>query len=219
MTACIPAPLTPANLERARRLCVELVLHACNDEHGRDESDAVYKRVTENRDGPSPLMRAKYSSCADLAHWMYRCVGVRADWLNRDDDADAQLWRSGVNLNWLCPEPIGKCPIARNKLTCAPEPGDVFVENNAHGGHVFVAVAYDAATDTLTSAEYGQPGGKLKRRVGFTPAFNKRPYSHIRLAEVLASGACQVPPDVGPLGDRLTGEVLDALEGYMPYVP
>ncbi len=215
----IPTPLRLADLPRAQRLAAELCLHAVNDEHGRGELDPVYKRVTENRDGPGALQRAKYSSCADLAHWMFRCLGVRADWLNRDDDADAQRWKSGVNLNWLCPPPIGKCTPARAKLTGRPAPGGVFVENNSFGGHVFVCVSYDAATDTLTSAEYGQPGGKLKRRVGFTPAFNKRPYSHIRLAEVLASGACTVPPDVGPLGDRLTGEVLDALEGYMPYVP
>lgn len=212
----VPAPLTIADIDRARMLAVELVLHAVNDEHGRDELDAVYKRVTENRDGPTPLQRAKYSSCADLAHWMLRCLGVRADWLNRDDDADAQRWRSGVNLNWLCPKPIGKCPIARARLACNPEPGDVFVENNVYGGHVFVAVSYDAAADALTTAEYGQPGGKRKVRAGFKAAFNKHPYSHIRLADVLGSGACQVPPDVGPLGDRLTGEMLDYLEGYAP---
>lgn len=209
------AVLTPADLARAQAFAQALLRKAVNDEHGRDESDPFYKVVTENRDGPTPAMRAKYSSCADLGHWLLRCLGVRADWLNRDDDADAQRWRSGVNLNWLCPKPIGKCSIARAKLTANPEPGDVFVESNVYGGHVFCAIAYDTATDTLTTAEYGQPGGKLKRRAGFRAAFAKHPLSHIRLADVLE--ICTAPVDVSPLADWVTGEELDGFAGLIPW--
>lgn len=208
--------LTPSDLPSAQTIAVALLLAAVNDEHGRDESDPFYKIVTENRDGPGAKLAAKYSSCADLAHWLFRCLGVRADWLNRNDDEDAQRWRVGVNLNWLCPKPIGKCPIARAKLVGDPSPGDVFVENNAYGGHVFCAVDYLPARDTLISAEYGQPGGKLKTRTGFKPAFNKRPYSHIKLSEVL--GLCSAPVDFSGLQDRMTGEELDALEGLIPRV-
>jgi hypothetical protein len=208
------AVLTPADLSRASAFAVALLRKAVNDEHGRNELDPFYKVVTENRDGPSAQMRAKYSSCADLAHWLLRCLGVRADWLNRDDDEDAQRWRSGVNLNWLCPKPIGKCPIAAAKLQGDPAPGDIFVENNAHGGHVFCALSYDTSTDTLVTAEYGQPGGVRKVRAGFKAAFAKRPYSHIRLVDVLE--LCTAEPDFSPIEDWLTGEELDYIAGVLP---
>jgi hypothetical protein len=206
--------LTPSDLARAQAIAQALLLQAVNDEHGRDEGDSFYKIVTENRDGPSPLMRAKYSSCADLAHWLLRSLGVRADWLNRNDDGDAQPWRSGVNLNWLCARPIGKCPLATRKLGGEPAPGDVFVENNVYGGHVFCAVDYVAKTDTLISAEYGQPGGKLKTRSLFKVTFDKRALGHLRLADVL--GACSAPVDFSGLQDRMTGEELDALGDETP---
>jgi hypothetical protein len=208
--------LGPSDLARAQAFAVALLRKAVNDEHGRDESDPFYKRVTENRDGPTPILRAKYSSCADLAHWLLRCLGVRAGWLNRNDDGDAQLWKSGVNLNWLCPsKTIGKCPIACPILQGDPGPGDIFVEKNAHGGHVFCAISYDAATDTLVTAEYGQPGGMRKVRTGFKAAFSKRAYSHIRLADVLAQ--CTAEPDVSPLADWVTGEELDGFAGLIPW--
>lgn len=205
--------LTPNDLERAQRFAVCLLSKAVNDEHGRDELNPFYKVVTENRDGPTPALRAKYSSCADLAHWFLRCLGVRADWLNREDDDDGQPFRYGPNLNWLCPKPIGKCPIAARKLQGDPAPGDIFVEDNAHRGHVFCALAYDAATDTLTTAEYGQPGGMRKKRVGFKAAFAKRPLSHIRLVDVLA--ICSAPVDVSPISDWTTGEELDWFAGVL----
>lgn len=206
--------LTPSDLARAHVIAAALLLKATNDEHGRDELDPFYRIVTENRDGPTPALRARYSSCADLAHWLLRSLGVRADWLNRDDDADAQRWRVGVNLNWLCAKPIGKCPIAHTKLQGDPAPGDVFVESNAYGGHVFCAVSYDAATDTLTSAEYGQPGGKLKKRTGFKAAFSKHALGHIRLEDAIA--LCSAPVDFSALQDRMTGEELDALGDETP---
>jgi hypothetical protein len=207
--------LSTQDLTRAQAFCQVLLLKAVNDEHGRDELDPFYKIVTEGRDVGK--WRPSYSSCADLAHWQLRCLGVRAPWLNRDDDGDEQKWRTQVNLNWLCPQPIGKCPIARPKLQGPPEPGDIFVENNAHGGHVFCAVSYDAAKDTLTTAEYGQPGGKRKKREGFSAAFAKRPLSHIRLRDVLE--ICSAAVDVSPIADWVDepGRALDEFAGLIPW--
>jgi hypothetical protein len=209
--------LQPSDLARAQAFARALLLKAVNEEHGRDELDPFYKIVTENRDGPTPKLRAKYSSCADLAHWYLRCLGVRAPWLNREDDGDDQHWKSGVNLNWLCPsKTIGKCPIAAPKLQGLPSTGDVFAESNVYGGHVFCAVEYDAATDTLVTAEYGQPGGKRKVRKPFVATFDKHALSHIRLLDVLA--ICAADPDVSPLKDWVTGEELDAFAGLIPWV-
>lgn len=213
---------TPADLERARLFARHNLLCAVNydmrepiERAGRDELNPVYKKITENRDGPTPKQRASYSSCADLAHWHLRCVGIDpdVDWINRDDDADGVPWRSQVNLNWLCPRPIGKCPIAKRKLQAAPETGDVFVEDNAHGGHVFCAVDYDAATDSLITAEYGQPGGKPKIRRGFTAAFARRPLSHIRLVDVLPLCTAHVDFSLLVSEQWVIGELLDAM-GY-----
>ncbi len=204
--------LTLEDLPRAQGLAAALLSWAVNDEHGRSELDPGYKLVTENRDGPTAKLRAKYSSCADLGHWLLRCLGVRADWLNRNDDGDAHPWRNGVNLNWLCPPPIGKCSIAHSKLAADPMPGDIFVESNVYGGHVFCVIAYDAERDLLTTAEYGQPGGVRKKRGGFKAAFAKHPLSHVRLVDVLASGAVTAEPDCLPIADWCTGEELDYFE-------
>ncbi len=183
------------NLGEAQTLASALLRYAVADSAGRDELDPVYRVITERRDGPTPALRAKYSSCGDLAHWLLRCLGVRAAWLNRDDDEDGQPWHSGVNLNWLCPPPIGKCSIAKADLQADPEPGDIFVENNAHGGHVFCAIEYDAAADTLVTAEYGQPGGLRKVRTKFKQSFTSaKSLSHIRLRDVLKSGLSVAPP-------------------------
>lgn len=210
--------LTPADLPLARAYCAVLLSKAVNDDHGRDELDPFYKIVTENRDGPTPLLRAKYSSCADLAHWMLRCLGVRADWLNRNDDDDAQRWRVGVNLNWLCPPPIGKCRPARSRLAVNIElgAGDVFVENNAHGGHVFCARSYDPIADLLVTAEYGQPGGLTKKRAGFRASFAKRPLSFLSLADALPF--CSADLDVAPIEDWCNGDLIAAFRGEQPYV-
>ncbi len=205
--------LTSADLPRARAFCQVLLSKAVNDEHGRGENDPFYKIVTEGRDVGK--WQASYSSCADLAHWLLRCLGVRAPWLNRDDDGDDQKWRTQVNLNWLCPPPIGKCPIAKARLAHDPEPGDIFVENNAHGGHVFCAVRYVPETDTLISADYGQPGGKIKTRSLFKVTFNKRALSHIRLRDVLA--ICEVAPDVTPILDWTDGDSIAGFRGEEPW--
>ena len=205
---------TPDDLDLAELAAVAFLSKAVNEEHGRNELDPFYKLVTENRDGPTPKLRAKYSSCADLGHWYLRCMGVRAAWMNREDDEDGRPFEYGVNLNWLCPPPIGKCGIAHGYLFGDPRPGDVFVENNVYGGHVYCALEYDAKTDRLTTAEYGQPGGLRKVRPAFAATGAKRLISHVRLRDVLQ--IVSAPVDVDPIRDWTTGEVIDALDGLLP---
>lgn len=206
--------LTPAELPRAERIAQLLLSKAVNDEHGRDELDPFYKVVTENRDGPTPKLRAGYSSCGDLCHWLLRCLGVREPWLNRNDDGDAQPWRMGANLNWLTPWPIGKCAIAKPKWQGSFTPGDVIVVT---GSHALAVMAYDAERDRLTTAEYGQPGGKRKVRENTAASFRRAITSHIRLVDVL--GLQLAEADLSPIADWTTGEELDALEGYVDYAP
>jgi len=198
--------LTAADLVRAQQIAQALLRKAVNDEHGRTEQDAFYQIVTEGRDVGAA--RAGYSSCGDLAHWLLRCLGVRAPWVNRNDDGDGRNWKVGVNLNWLCPRPIGPCSIASPHLQGDPAPGDIIVQNNAVGGHVICVIEL-RGPGQLVTAEYGQPGGKRKER-----AFPQNIISHLRLVDALP--LCQVPPYFGPLQDFLTGEELDALGDDTP---
>lgn len=206
--------LSPAEQPRAERICQLLLSKAVNDEHGRDESDPFYRVVTEDRDGPTPKLRNAYSSCGDLAHWLLRCLGVRAGWLNRNDDGDGQPWRSGVNLNWLTPWPIGKCSIAKPRWQGTFGPGDVIVVT---GSHALAVISYDAEQDALTTAEYGQPGGKRKVRKNTAASFRRAITSHIRLVDALE--VCSTEADLSVIADWATGEELDALEGYTDYAP
>jgi len=220
--------LTPEDLPRAQRIAQLLLLKAVNvgavfpedldapalralcKASGRSELNEVYQAIVERRDGPTAKARASYSSCGDLCHWLLRCLGVRADWLNRDDDNAGRPWVMGVNLNWLTPPGIGKCRPAEAKFQGAFEPGDVFVTN---GSHALAVVHYDAERDILITAEYGQPGGLLKMREG-TAGFVSKVTSHLRLADVLE--LCAADVDFAAFGDWATGEELDALEREAP---
>lgn len=172
------------SLEYRRKYAQYFFDYACQGEQGVSESHPVYKWVTENRDGPTPLLRAKYSSCADLAHAFLFRVGIdpACPWLNREEETDKPGdWKSGVNLNWLVPKPIGKCDIAKHKIDLPwLAAGDIVVVNNKYGGHVMCVT--DVTPGLMHTAEYGQPGGMLKKH-GLTQAFLDTVISHISLAD------------------------------------
>lgn len=147
-----------------------LLIYAVNDSV-RSVQDPVFRLITEGR-----YSQIKgYSSCADLAHWMYFRLGVRQPWLNRKEypvTDGGHGWRVALNLNLLVPPPIGTCPVANacRKLSELPEvgAGDVLVINNQYGGHVICVAGSEAQPDGtahLTTAEYGQPGGAKKEHV------------------------------------------------------
>lgn len=171
---------------------------ACAGTHGRNEFDPGYKIVTENRDGPDAKTRARYSSCADLAHWLLFRLGCREPWINR---AEHHGWQSGVNLNRLVPKPIGACPVASHQIG-ALAPGDIVVVDSQYGGHVICVT--DVEDTRIKTAEYGQPGGMLKVRSLPLP----KVLSHISLGDV----PWTEEPDLEVLNEWLTGEELDALE-------
>jgi hypothetical protein len=159
--------------------------YACAGERGRDELDPVYRWITEGRDGPSALQRAKYSSCGDLGHALIRALGVdpALPWLNREDETPAPGdWKSGVNLNWLCPPPIGKCAVAKPKIDLPwLGAGDVIVVNNRFGGHVMCVTRFEPGL--IRTGEYGQPGGALRAHT-LAPAFLNSVMSHISLCDL-----------------------------------
>lgn len=117
-----------------------------------DEGHPRYELVTEGRD-----FGAGYSSCADLAHGGYWQVGDRRRWLNR-----GAAWRVGVNVSRV----VSESGSWRGDV----DPGDVLViANDWPGGrdaHVVCVLERRLAEGglELVTAEYGQPGGAIKRR-------------------------------------------------------
>jgi hypothetical protein len=63
---------------------------------GRSKIDPVYVEVTENEHG---CPRARYSSCADLVHWLAKRLGIQRPWVNRTDDEFGENWRFAVNVS------------------------------------------------------------------------------------------------------------------------
>ena len=81
----------------ARAFASEFLNYACGRwTGGRTESDAVYQQISEGRDVGA--MRASYSSCGDLAHWLLFRMGCRSPFINRNEHLG---WRVGQNISAL----------------------------------------------------------------------------------------------------------------------
>jgi hypothetical protein len=182
---------------------------------------------------------ARYSSCADLAHWLWFRLGFREDFINRHE---AHGWVVGANLNRWCPVPIGP-----NRFACKPaagefdpEPGDVLVISNSFGGHVMCVQHAEVPEDIgsrevpipmldIWTAEYGQPGGaqrthsiwpdgrggillgKPHTAVGAHPVI-----SHVRLENaLLGCGAHLEAPDCDVLAGWQAAERIAALKAQL----
>jgi len=213
-----------------QRAAVALAEYACGYDSGRGKLDRVYIEVTEGRDGPGPVQWRSYSSCADLAHWLYMRLGVRAAWLNRTDDDFAGPWAARLNVSRLAWPPS---PAIAPRADWAPEPGDVVIAWNAPDGrdaHVMVALEYlplnGVPGGRLRTANYGaggmsaseHPGARLGgaplRREGAAWMYGgKRVQRVIRLRDVIT--LITVCPNLS--GAALTGEELDALDGGKGY--
>lgn len=142
-----------------KTLAVDLLEYACNSTHGRPEGDPVYDAVTEGRD-PGP----GYSSCADLAHWLLYRLGVRCWWVNRSEHKGFAWGMGPSRLAGNCPTRIVP-PGLRAKF----EPGDILLVWNIERGEkatqdLHVACMVEDRGDSVTTIDYGQPGGKLCNR-------------------------------------------------------
>ena len=160
-----------APLEVWQRVAVALCEWACGYDAGRTKDDPVYKIVTENRDGPGPEQRKKYSSCGDLGHFMLERLGVRAAWINRDDDNAYGKWRSGVNISnlWGSACPIDMVPGA----DWVPEPGDILLLwNTGFDAHVCVSSG-ELDQGRLKTFNYGAGGMSAASNPGAKIGKNK----------------------------------------------
>lgn len=213
-------PSLDLTLDVWRAAAVALCEYACGAELGRRKDDAVYMEVTEGRDGPGPEQRARYSSCGDLAHWMYKRLGVRGPWVNRMDDNAFGPWKPGANVSRLWG---GECPfdqVPPDDPLWMPDPGDVvLIWNNGNDAHVMVALGRDGKA--LRTANYGaggmsplpSPGAKIASkeltRLRGKPFYGSRQIQrYLPLCE-----AVKLITDAPDLrGAALSGEEVDAIE-------
>ena len=203
-----------------RAAAVALCEYACGGDAGRSKDDAVYKEITENRDGPGPLQRKTYSSCGDLAHWFYSRLGIREPWVNRTGDGAFGPWKPGANVSQLwgnaCPIDLAP-PDDPNWL---PEPGDVvLIWNTGFDAHVMVSLGLDGPN--LRTANYGaggmsplpSPGAKIAGKP-LTRAHGRPFYGTRQMQRYLPLAAAikriTVKPDL--TGASLNGEQVDAIE-------
>lgn len=211
-----------ASIEHWRIGIAQLATWACG--YGSiGKLDPVYVEITEGRDSRSAWRR--YSSCADLAHFIAKRCGVRQTWVNRTDDDFGGDWVSGVNVSRLV------------RASLEPEPdyepglGDIWIISNTwpKGTDAHVCVCLGPAPlepgETL-SANYGasglqeveSPGGNIASRPFVRKGARFR-YGTKQLVRVLdvpnLVGRVSVKPDfTGPerWTAEWTGEVKDALE-------
>ena len=123
----------------------------------RSESDPVYKRVTENRDDGKP---GGYSSCGDLAHCLLWELGVRLNWVNHGPQ-----YRDRKNVSALawsvCAEAPKVLDLIDRPLLCG-DVGIVWSRPDTSDAHVIVTLDYEPLTGQWWTAEYGQPGGRVR---------------------------------------------------------
>jgi len=205
-----------------RAAAVALCEYACGSGAGRSKDDPVYLEVTEGRDGPGPEQRRKYSSCGDLAHWLYKRLGIREPWLNRSDDNSFGPWRPGANITllWGTACPFDAVPPAGTQWM--PDAGDVVLiwnGSNGHDAHVMVSLGAEGAA--LRTANYGAggmsplaaPGAKIASKpITFhdgKPFYGPRQIQrYLPLSEAIKH--IREEPDLR--GAALTGDVFDAIE-------
>lgn len=134
--------------------------------------DPRYRIVTEGR-GRDYLAHKPASSCGDLPHFGLEKIGVRLPWVNREATLGNRWRGSWLNINQLCPPPIGACPEAQDWTPDAPvDGGDVVIVANhwpsgsdAHAVCVLSAAQGGAGLEVGAShtrwstAEYGNEHG------------------------------------------------------------
>lgn len=178
MTYRIPATavLTDDALHSYALLAAHLLEYASNGANGRGETDPVYVHgITEGRD--SGKKRDSYSSCGDVPHWMLFALGVRLEFVNRDQHrgwtygTEANANRNNIStLTSLTYRDDRGRPVVHNPLAekWAGErwgPGDVMtIWNDGSANTHAVCVIDTLDTGDLITVEGGQPGVQLFRR-------------------------------------------------------
>lgn len=188
---------------------------------GRSKIDPVYVEVTENEHG---CERARYSSCADLVHWLAMRLRVEQPWVNRTDDAWGQPWQFAVNVSRIATV----SELVRPDTTL--EPGDCCISWNrpdTQDAHVWVYLGMNPnVPGEALSANYGAGGmsaaivpgsrvaSKILKRDAQGLIYGTRRVQRVLTVPRLVGMRSGKPCDFsGPAWSAsFTGEVRDALE-------
>lgn len=150
------------NSDPLRALAREYAWHMVDGENGRSEFDPVYVHEgTEGRDQGSA--RVRYSSCGDLVHATWFRVGCRSTWVNRAANGS---YRIGQNISKIChtlPN-LGRRSLQPDSILLAGDAIVIWERDDTTDAHTFVCLDHDRDAGILLSADYGQPGGALRRR-------------------------------------------------------
>jgi hypothetical protein len=194
-----------------RQGVVALVEYACGYDQGRTKDDPVYRAVTEYE---HHVPRAKYSSCADLGHWLLYRVGVREHWINRDENGG---WRDVVNISLLCThakDPGGK--------DWSPGPGDILIIANdwPMGKDAHCTVVLEVGAGVIKTGNYGVGGMSAAASPGAEISDSRFKFDGknwrvgLRIVRKVISVADMMRLTTEPAnwdGAALAGEVLEAL--------
>lgn len=207
------------NIDEARRKARRFCERAVDYHVGRSASDPVALDITEGRIGKG------YSSCGDLAHALLYHLGVREPWINRDEH---EGWSPAVNISRLAGRTWGAsgcCPVAfKPSSEDVFETGDILIVWNAENGTDAHALVVDSMTGAeLNSWDYGQPGGKRRKRQlresphspGHIYAGDKRIQCAIRLEGVLMLEAVTETHSEPPAHDTVQAQTFETLRRGM----
>ena len=152
------------DMDEVRGAATDLADWAVGYGLGRVSGDPVHEWVTEGRrlqyerayaagHSWARSMRAGYSSCADLAHWLLMMLGARDESvINRGDDGGARGWSVGANISRL----VSSRWYVR---TGTPQVGDIIHV----GGADHVSVLLDVISPAVwRTADYGQPHARRR---------------------------------------------------------
>lgn len=164
-----PVGWTEADTHERRKVAVAWLEWACGaPEHTEvPESDERYRVVTADLDpGSFGVHPDPFSSCAVLAHWMLLQVGCRQDWIDHPKAPGG--WRGdGGIVGRLTYRGPGSNDLARPWTPdCDVQGGDIVIISRGTasqwtGVHVVCHIDSDSE-GVWSTAEYGQPGGKLR---------------------------------------------------------
>lgn len=211
---------------------VALAQHACGwtgkldalQSYGhRSKVEPVYVEVSENEHG---CAREKYSSCADLVHWLAKRIGIELAWVNRTDDDFGENWKFAVNVSRIAavsdvvkgsflPEP-GDCMISWNKADTSDAHVWVYLGPNPDKPGEHFSANYGAAGMSKAATPGAAVRSKPMRIEGSALMYGSRRVQRVltvqRLVE-MRSGSARRPDFSGPPWTaEWTGEVQDALE-------
>jgi hypothetical protein len=154
-----PSRPNPDPLQRRAR---DYAWYMVNGELGRSELDPVYIHDgTEGRD--QGAARGTYSSCGDLVHGLWFHVGCRSNWVNRKANG---TYKVGQNISKICytlPN-LGRRTLCPTSLILAGDAMIIWERPDTTDAHTFVCLDHDPGAGILLSADFGQPGGALRRR-------------------------------------------------------